>query len=422
MSELHEMHRDDMDGMSRRGFLRASCGVGATAFLSGLNLVTMEDVAYAAVRNPLPAGESIVVVVTLYGGNDGLNTVVPYADPAYQSARADLAYGGDEVLRLDDRLGLNPGMTGFKSLWDAGKLAIIHGVGYPQSDHSHFVSMDIWQTADPLHPKNTGWIGRWLDATNAEPLTALNIGTTMPPLLVGAKVAGSTLPITGLKVPNGRLRTQLRKLASASPEPLRNSVAESISDWYSTAYTTADALRSALPAPADPVDDLAGATGTGGEGQLGDQLSVVARLINAGVPTRVYSVSLGGFDTHSNEKGTQTALLKQVSGAISNFMRQINATNRADDVTVFVYSEFGRRVAANLNHGTDHGTAGPAFVIGNRVKGGFYGEQPSLTRLWNDDLEVAIDFRDIYGTLLESVLRTDAAPVLGAWAGRIPFV
>lgn len=416
------MHPDDMDGLTRRGFLRASCGIGATAFLSGLNVVSMSDVAQAAVRNPLPVGEGILVVVTLYGGNDGLNTVVPYADPAYQRARADLAYGADDVIRLNDALGLNPGMAGFKALWDAGKLAIVQGVGYPQSDHSHFVSMDIWQTADPLHPKNTGWIGRWLDATNADPLTALNIGTTMPPLLVGSKVAGSTLPITGLKVPNGRLRGQLRKLAAASSEPLRNSVADSIADWYGTAYTTADALRSSLPAPMDPVDEVAGATGTGGEGQLGDQLAVVARLINAGVPTRVYSVSLGGFDTHSNEKGTQTALLKQVSGAIGNFMRQINATNRADDVTVFVYSEFGRRVAANLNQGTDHGTAGPAFVVGNRVKGGLLGEQPSLTRLWNDDLEVGIDFRDIYGTLLESALRTDAGPVLGNWAGRLPLL
>ena len=163
------------------------------------------------------------------------------------------------------------------------------------------------------------------------------------------------------------------------------------------------------------------ATGTGGEGQFANQLDVVARLINASVPTRVYSVSLGGFDTHSNEKGAQTTLLKQVSQSITNFMKQIGATQRANDVTVFVYSEFGRRVAANLSQGTDHGTAGPAFIIGNAVKGGFYGAQPSLTNLWNGDLEVNTDFRDIYASLLERSLGADPEAVLGPWRGRLQY-
>ena len=412
-----------MDGLSRRGFLKASCGVGATAFLSGFNMVTMEEVAQAAVRNPLPAGQGILVIVTLYGGNDGLNTVVPYADSAYYAARNELAYSADEVLKLNETLALNPGMTGMKSLWDAGKLAIVRGVGYPDSDHSHFRSMDIWQTANPISPTGYGWIGRWLTATKSEPLAALNIGTTMPPLLVGDAVSGSTLPISGLAVPNGRLRSQLRKLGEArvDDDPLRASAAQSIADWYGTAFTTTDVLRSAMPEVADPATDVAGATGTGGEGQLGDQLGVVARLINAGVPTRVYSVSLGGFDTHSNEKGTQTALLSQVSSSISTFMRQLGATSRADDVTVFVYSEFGRRVSANLSKGTDHGTAGPAFIVGNRVKGGLYGEQPSLRKLWNDDLEVTTDFRDVYASLLETSLGADPDAVLGSWAGRLKY-
>lgn len=418
-----DVHKDDMDGLTRRGFLKASCGASAAAFLTGLNLVTFEDVAAAAVRNPLPAGEQILVLVTLYGGNDGLNTVIPYTNPQYAKLRNELAYGGSEVLQLNAELGLNPGMAGFKSLWDNGKLAIVQGVGYPQSNHSHFTSMDIWQTANPTSPTGTGWVGRWLDHTKSEPLTALNIGTTMPPLLVGKQVSGSTLPISGLRVPQGRLRPQLRKLGNTEPgmESLRESAARAIADWYGTAYTTTDALRADLPEVADPAEEVAGATGTGGEGQLGEQLAVVARLINANVPTRVYSVSLGGFDTHSNEKGTQTALLRQVSSAINNFMRQIGASSRANDVTVFVYSEFGRRVPANLNQGTDHGTAGPAFIIGPRVKGGFYGEQPSLTNLRNDDLEVGIDFRDLYASLLESVLGTEAAPVLGNWAGRLDF-
>lgn len=417
------MHKDDMDGMTRRGFLRASCGVGATAFLSGFNMVTFDELAQAAVRNPLAAGEGILVVVTLYGGNDGLNTVIPYADSAYLRARAELAYSEADVLKLNDSLGLNPGMIGIKSLWDAGKVAIVQGVGYPQSNHSHFTSMDIWQTANPVSPTGYGWIGRWLNAAQQQSIGALNIGTTMPPLLVGENVSGSTLPISGLATPTGPMRQQFRRLGATSQvaDPLRNSVAQSIADWYSTAYTTTDALRSELPQVDEVTEQVAGATGTGGEGQLNDQLGVVARLINAGVPTRVYSVSLGGFDTHSNEKNTQAALLRQVSTSISNFMRQIGATSRANDVTVFVYSEFGRRVAANLNQGTDHGTAGPAFIIGNGVKGGLYGEQSSLTRLRQGDLEVQVDFRDIYASLLETSLKADAATVLGNWSGRMAY-
>ena len=417
------MHRDDMDGLTRRGFLKASCGVGATAFLSGVNMLTMEEVAQAAVRNPLPAGTGILVLVTLYGGNDGLNTLVPYADPAYASARSELAFAASDVITLDDSLGLNPGMTGFKSLWDAGKLAIVRGVGYPDSDHSHFRSMDIWQTASPVSPVGSGWLGRWMDATNADPITAMNIGTTMPPLLVGNRRAGSTLPVTGLRLPSGNLRQQVRKFGANAQEysPLQQVAAQAVDDWFDAASTTADALRASLPTTNDPADAAAGATGTGGEGQLANQLDVVARLINASVPTRVYSVSLGGFDTHSNEKGAQTTLLKQVSQSITNFMKQIGATQRANDVTVFVYSEFGRRVAANLSQGTDHGTAGLAFIIGNAVKGGFYGAQPSLTNLWNGDLEVNTDFRDIYASLLERSLGADPEAVLGPWRGRLQY-
>ena len=410
-----------MDGMTRRDFLRASCGVGAAAFLTGFNMVTMDDVAYAAVRNPLPRGEGILVLVTLYGGNDGLNTVIPFADSAYAQARSELAYSDSDVLKLSETLGLNPGMAGIKSLWDAGKVAIVQGVGYPQSNHSHFTSMDIWQTANPTSPTGYGWIGRWLNATNQQSIGALNIGTTMPPLLVGEKVSGSTLPISGLVTPTGRMRQQFKRLGVTTDEPLRNSVAKAIKDWYSTAYTTTDALRSELPEVEELTEQVAGATGTGGEGQLNDQLGVVARLINAGVPTRVYSVSLGGFDTHSNAKNTQTGLLRQVSTSIANFMRQLGPTGRANDVTVFVYSEFGRRVAANLNQGTDHGTAGPAFIIGNGVKGGLYGAQPSLTRLRQGDLEVQVDFRDIYASLLETSLKADAAAVLGGWSGRLTY-
>jgi uncharacterized protein (DUF1501 family) len=178
-----------------------------------------------------------------------------------------------------------------------------------------------------------------------------------------------------------------------------------------------------LKAAAPPTPDLPTSVGgnAGGDSNLTQQLDIVAKLVAAGAPTRVWSVSLGGFDTHSDEKGAQSVLLGVVSQGISKFMSQMRATNRGKDVVVLVYSEFGRRVRANASDGTDHGTAGPVFVIGEKIKGGLYGEQPSLNNLKNDDLEVTSDFRDIYATLLEKVLGTQADRVLGSWKGRAPI-
>jgi uncharacterized protein (DUF1501 family) len=195
--------------------------------------------------------------------------------------------------------------------------------------------------------------------------------------------------------------------------------AQSMRDLFTVSGDITPILKS--PAPATP--DLPTAIGgnAGGETNLTQQLDIVAKLVAAGSPTRVWSVSLGGFDTHANEKGAQSVLLGVVSQGISKFMAQIRNTNRANDVVVLVYSEFGRRVKANASDGTDHGTSGPVFVLGPRIKGGLYGEQPSLAKLINDDLAVTTDFRDIYASLLEKVLGTPAERILGNWKGRTPF-
>lgn len=402
------MHRDDMDGLTRRGFLRASGVIGAAALLGGANLVRLSDLALAAERNPLQAGEGILVVVTLYGGNDGLNTLVPYADSAYAANRPNLAYTAAEVLHLDASLGLNPGMTGMKAMWDAGRLAIVRGAEYPVPDHSHFRSMDIWQTGSPDAPVNTGWLGRWLDYRNDGALRALSIGSTLPPMLAGRTLSGSSLPVGGLALPADAARVRLGSVALTDDRvPLRARAAQAVVDWFDTADETARALASTPAAIA------------ANSGALGAQLDVVARLIGAAVPTNVYSVSLGGFDTHANEKGAQTSLLTQLSSAVSDFMRRIAGTDRANDVTLLVYSEFGRRVAANDTQGTDHGTSGPMFIAGPRIAGGYYGEQPSLTQLVNGDLAVTTDFRDVYATLLEKALGAPADAVLPGWKGRL---
>ena len=406
-----------MDTITRRQFLKAT---GAGALGAAATSLTFEDIANAAITRPLPLNTPILVVVTLYGGNDGLNTVVPASDPLYRSLRPGIAYSENEVLPLADGLFLNGKMTGLHSLWSKNQVAIVRGVGYPNSDRSHFTSMAIWQSG-LLGAAKTGWLGRWVETQPQDPLLAISLGSVLPPLLAGTKRSGSVLPLGGLKVPTGSLASDCMKLSieSKSDNLLQSMAAQSMRDLF----TVSGDITPILKAPAPTTPDLPTAIGgnAGGDSNLTQQLDIVAKLVAAGSPTRVWSVSLGGFDTHANEKGAQSILLGVVSQGISKFMSQLRSTNRANDVVVLVYSEFGRRVKANASEGTDHGTSGPVFVLGSRIKGGLYGEQPSLSNLRNDDLAVTTDFRDIYATLLEKVLGTPAERILGNWKGRTPF-
>lgn len=406
-----------MDTITRRQFLKAT---GAGALGAAATSLTFEDIAEAAITRPLPLGTPILVVVTLYGGNDGLNTVVPVTDPIYQSLRPGIAYKESDVLPLKENLYLNGSMTGMHALWNKNQVAIVRGVGYPNSDRSHFSSMAIWQSAI-LGAAKTGWLGRWVETQAEDPMLAIGLGSVLPPLLAGEKRSGSVLPLGGLKLPTGSLASDCMKLSIANRNDnlLQATAARSMRNLF----TVSSDITPILKAPAPAASDLPTAVGgnAGGDSNLTQQLDVVAKLVAAGAPTRVWSVSLGGFDTHADEKGAQAVLLGVVSEGISKFMSQMRATNRSKDVVVLVYSEFGRRVRGNASDGTDHGTSGPVFVIGEKVKGGFYGEQPSLRELKNDDLAVTSDFRDIYASILENVLGTQAERVLGNWKGRTPL-
>jgi uncharacterized protein (DUF1501 family) len=400
--------------LNRRRFLLAS---GAAAVAAAGAGVGWKELADRTRTDPLPPGAGVLVVLTLYGGNDGLNTVVPAADPAYRAARPDLAYAENEVLDLGEGLGLNPGMTGVKAHWDAGRVAIVRGVGYPKPDHSHFRSMDIWQTASPDRPLATGWIGRWLDGAGADPLHAVSLEPVLPPLLAGATVAGAALPLRGLTLPKGAAGTAFAGLgaASAGESRLQAYAARSVADLHRTVATFGPTVDGAKATPAAAGKGLA-------DDALARQLDVVARCVEAGAPARVYSVSLGGFDTHAGERGTQEQLLAQVDAAVAPFLDRMAGTDRGRDVVLLAYSEFGRRVLANANEGTDHGTAGPVLVAGARVAGGFVGEQPSLTDLDAGDLKATTDFRDVYATLLAGVLDADPAPVLGPGRSTLPLL
>jgi uncharacterized protein (DUF1501 family) len=378
----------------------------------------MEDIAHAAQARPLPLGTPILIMVTLYGGNDGLNTVVPYTDPIYFSSRPDISYAPEKVLKLDEQLGLNPAMTGIKSLWDQKKVAIVRGVGYPKPNHSHFTSMAIWQSGAPISRLNSGWLGRWVESQEVDPMLAISLGSVLPPLLAGEKRSGSALPLGGLVIPTGTFAKDCQKLAkvASTDNKLMAAAATSMRTLFSVSNTVTPVLK--MPAPVS--DELPTVNGgnAGGDSNLAQQLDVVAKLIAAGSPTRVWSVSLGGFDTHANEANAQAALLGTVSAALSRFTSQMKTTSRGKDIVMMVYSEFGRRVKGNGSQGTDHGTAGPVFLIGDRVKGGFYGDQPSLSKLVNGDLAVTTDFRDIYSAVLEDVLKTPGEKILTGWKSK----
>jgi uncharacterized protein (DUF1501 family) len=413
-----------MDALTRRRFLLASGVASAAALAGGGAALGLHDLLAKAPEPGSADDNPKLVLVTLYGGNDGLNTLIPYADPAYHRLRPHHAYAPEAVLRLDDTLGLNPKLTGLKRLWDAKRLAIVRGVQYPKPDHSHFRSMDIWQSASPAGPVRTGWIGRWLDGTNAPVETAVSFETVIPPMLVGRTRVGACVSYRGLSLPPWIDPHVISALGQPQPgEPLMQARASAAyADLISMEKEIREAGRVSETQDDGGTSDAA-ATGTGGTGALGAQLALVARCIEAGVPTRVYSVSLGGFDTHADEKSGQELLLSQLDGALTAFADKMARTDAGRRVTVVVYSEFGRRVRANASDGTDHGTAGPVLVLGPPVAGGFYGDQPSLTDLADGDLKATTDFRDVFGTMLASVLGADPARYLeGYQPNTLPLI
>ena len=410
-----------MDALTRRKFLITSGVVGAGALVAGGTAFTLTEI-LATAKNPgRSPGDRTLVVITLYGGNDGLATVIPYADGAYHDARPGMSYTGDQVLRLDDTTGLNPSFKGFKKLYDGKQLAVVRGVGYPKPDHSHFRSMDIWQTANPTRPGNTGWLGRWLDSHGGDPRLAVSFEPVLPPLLAGAKSAGASVPVTDGKAARSVNQAALTALGkpSAGEPPLQARAAECFDDLIKVDALIAS-VKDAAASDQNATDDEP-ATGTGGSlTALQSQLDLVAQCVEAGAMTRVFSVSLGGFDFHASEKVAEERLLSTLDTAVSAFVTRMGKSQYGKKVTVLVYSEFGRRVRANASDGTDHGTASNVFVLGPGVAGGrLINPQPSLTDLDAGDLKFHQDFRDIYAAMLVDVLGADPAPVLDGWTGHL---
>jgi uncharacterized protein (DUF1501 family) len=407
-----------MAALTRRQVLVGGGVVAAGAVAASQHPWTKLGVGGAA-ASPKPAGgKGTLVLVTLYGGNDGLNTLIPSADPQYLALRPNLGYQPAQVTPLADGMALHPNLKGLKTLWDSQQLAIVRGVGYPNPVLSHFSSMDIWQTASPAEPIATGWLGRWLD-TGSDPMRALSIGPTLPLLLTGERESGTAINAAALTTrASGALGPAVAALAAPGPDRsgLAARVARSGSDLLLVQHTLTDLLR---PSGAG---GAAGAA-AGSSGALAAELDLVARLIRAGSPTRVYHVSMGGFDNHATEKATHANLMTELDQGISGFMSSLKDHPHGAGVVVMTYSEFGRRPAENASGGTDHGTASSLFIAGPGVKGGrFYGEEPSLTKLVNGNLQVTTDFRSVYATVLGQVLQLDPRVALRGGFPTLPFV
>lgn len=399
------------DKLNRRNFLKL-IGAGA-ALLPGLKGLSL---------SAKTGRRRILVIVELNGGNDGLNTVVPYTDGTYFDARPNLALEPADVIPLSDSLALHPSLQSFQPLWDAGSMNIALGLGYPEPDLSHFRSTDIWRGADTASVIHSGWLGRYLeyryglDQFNPSPHPyAVEVRDFSTLLIQGTEQRmGMTVrdPENAFELTNSVVRmTRTGGLPSAGLDELTYVQAV---DEQAAAYTEAiyDAYMS--------VGNLA----TYPETTLGSDLAAVARMIAGGMETTVYTAELGSFDTHVNQGGEHDGLLQVFSDATAAFLEDLNLLGVSDEVLVMTMSEFGRRLQDN-GTGTDHGTAAPQFLLGDAVSGGFSGEMSSLTRLdENGNLVYTTDFRSVYATILsrwfgmdpaetEMLLKGDFSPING---------
>lgn len=349
----------------------------------------------------------ILVIVQLSGGNDGLNTVIPYRNDIYYQQRPTLAIQKNEVLQVSDQLGLNPVLSPLQSLYDDGLLSIVNNVGYPNPDRSHFRSMDIWHTASESNEYlSTGWLGRYLDSScqGCEAAHhALEVDDELSLALKGQQKKGFAMsnPQQLKRQTNNPL---LKHLAGQNHHDHEENVAylyKIMADTYSSADYLSEKAKTYSSKMTYPVS------------AFGKRLKQIAELISADTDTRIYYVSLSGFDTHVNQKNQQERLLKQYAEGMKAFVKDLKQNGLLDDTLIMTFSEFGRRVKQNASRGTDHGTANNLFLIGGKLKQpGFYNEGPDLSALDKGDLIYRVDFRDVYATILDKWLESNSRKIL----------
>ena len=391
---------------------------------SGIAVVANSEhiFARALADTPLPGlpggSDRVLVLVNLQGGNDGLNCVVPHGDSSYYRVRPSLAIPRNDVLAINDQLGFNPQMRSFKALYDQGKVAVVQGVGYPNPDHSHFRSTEIWQTAAPDRYEHTGWLGRYLDEAQLPKENLFNgvaISQVLPEALIANRVdVPAIAQLNGYGLVSDRNVTSRQTYAQLVRDnrfPFQSPYLAHIAEIEDHAQRGSEELprlvagyKTDAQYPATP---------------LGRSLALAAQMIGSKVGTRVLYVAHGSFDTHINQKATQDRLLSEFSDAMGAFYADLAAHGNDSRVLTMTFSEFGRRIEENASRGTDHGEASPLFLIGGGVKGGVYGSLPNLAQNNMGNLAFSTDFRSVYATVLERWLGRPSERIL---AGTFPQI
>lgn len=358
-----------------------------------------------------PTGDTVLVVCQWSGGNDGLNTVVPYASSAYYKLRPMIGIPEDKVIKLSGQIGLHPSLTGLAELYQQGKVAIIQNVGYPQPNRSHFKSMEIWQSASPESTLRYGWIGRHFDEelskrNTLNPVVALGLLTEQPLALAGHDAS----------IPCFASLADLRNMiGDPDTERMLREMQGADAPIGSATRAVQNASRSALDAVTILQKQLSGykSQSTYANDAFGNGFRQIAQLIATSPATRVVYFQAGGFDTHARQAETHQRLLLQFGNAVNTFQKEMEAIGKADKVVTLTFSEFGRRAQENASLGTDHGAAAPMFLIGTSVKGGLHGPVPDLDNLQQGDVAHTQDFREVYAAALSDWMGGDPHTVLG---------
>lgn len=411
--------------ISRRNFLKSSVALLPT--FASLPMVFRRAVASSILESGTnnspyqtsPYPNRTLVVLQMAGGNDGLNTVIPFLDGQYYDHRSYLSVPEEDVLDLNGEVGLHPVLDKLKILWDEGLLAIVQGVGYPNQSYSHFESMHVWQTADNNGKLEEGWLGRYfeeLQGMEDNIFRGLAVGRRMP---YECSAVSAPIPVVQ-SIDRYRLAGSSQQRSEAllklyRSSPLKTPYGVLLDNTLDAVYKSSEALQQADKDYKSEIEYP--------DTSLSKSLKLLAEAIIGGLGVKVGHVKIGGFDTHSDQIVEQPDLLKQVSDAIYAFYQDLRAANKDQEVLVMTWSEFGRRVKSNGSGGTDHGAAAPMFLIGTPVIGGIYGESPDLGNLDKDNLRFTTDFRSVYSTVLEQWLGASPEAVLGAQRfDSIPFL
>ncbi|WP_438989472.1 DUF1501 domain-containing protein [Polaribacter sp.] len=396
--------------MKRRDFLKQ------TTFASGMFFVPQFLKAFEQIPTKT-FGNKKVVIIQLKGGNDGLNTVVPFRNDIYYQQRANIALQQTDLLKISDEIGLHKSLVDLQKLYDNGFVSIINNVGYPNPNLSHFRSTDIWQTASNSNEYlQNGWVGRYLDYTKANPTKAIEVDESLSLLLKG-------------KTQNGLAVTDAKTLYNSLKEPFYKSVINANTDAHLNEHNLGYLYNTMIDAKSSAKyifekTKVKNASNNYPKNLFGKQLKTISQFINSGIDTQVFYAGLTGFDTHANQQNTQARLLKMYAESMTVFVEDLQKNNNFDDVLILTFSEFGRRVKQNESNGTDHGTANNVFVIGkNLKKQGLYNNLPNLNDLdANGNLKHEIDFREIYATILDKWLQVDDATILNKSFSKLKFV